>query len=72
VTAAVHGFILGSSADLIPTIAGAEAIELRNTAKDGHGNPTRQPGSAFSVAGFFMDIWLGDAFDRDTPVTALC
>jgi hypothetical protein len=29
------GFILASSADLIPTIAGAEATELRNTAKDG-------------------------------------
>ena len=27
------------SADLIPTIAGAEATELRNTAKDGQGDP---------------------------------
>jgi hypothetical protein len=33
------GFILAPSADLIPKIAGAEALELRNTAKDGQRNP---------------------------------
>jgi hypothetical protein len=40
-TDAVHGFILESSADLIPTIAGAEATEFRNTAKDGKAIQTR-------------------------------
>jgi homoserine O-acetyltransferase len=48
------GFILTASADLIPKIAGAEALELRNSAKDGPVISRRLPGFASSAAGFFF------------------